>query len=72
MTFFSSGTKRLLTFFFTFTFFDTWRKRERERERDNFYDADCSYIAHSQLPRWTARPRVQSQLNDPTNALRIP
>ena len=45
-----SGMKRL------FTSFDT------RRERHNFYYADGSYITHNQLPSWTARPRVKSQL----------
>ena len=39
-----------------------------ERERHNFYYADCSYIAYSQPPAGLTRPRVKSQLTDPTNA----
>ena len=59
-------------YFLTLVFRHEERERERERERDNFYYADCSYIAHSQRPSWTARPRVKSQLSDPANAPRIP
>ena len=49
-TFFSSGTKRLLT---------SWHE---ERERHNFYYADCSYFAQSQPLVGLASPRVKSQL----------
>ena len=44
-----SGTKRLLTFFFTFSFFDT------RKERHNFYYADCS-IWPNITRRWVLRP----------------
>ena len=53
-TFFSSGTKRLLTFFLLLVF------RHEERERHNSYYADCSYIAHSPLPNWTARSPISA------------
>ena len=45
----------------TFIHFLTFSLSTR-REGDNFYYADCSYVTHSQLPSWTAWPRVKSQL----------
>ena len=54
-TFFSSGTKRLLTFF-KFLVFDT------RRERPNFYYADCSIGPNNARPKlhW---PRPISKIN---------
>ena len=49
-TFFSSGTKCLLTFF---DLFDT------RRERHNFYYGDCFYIALQSTPQLNSRPRVR-------------
>ena len=65
-TFFSSGTKRLLTsFFFTFNFsFFSSRK-----ERDTIFTmltVPTSFF--SPLPSWTLSPESKSQLTDPTNA----
>ena len=52
-TFFSSGTKGLLTFL-TFSF-----STRGERERDIFYYADCSYIALQSTPQLNSQPRVR-------------
>ena len=51
-----SGTKRLFT---------SWLLvfRHEERERENFYSADCFYIAHSQLPSWTGPAQRQVSTN---------
>ena len=64
-TFFCSGSKRLLTFFFTFSFFDT------RRERHNFYYADRSIWPNSVrcIPEpQLDSPRPDSNLNWPRPA----
>ena len=50
-TFFSSGTKLFITFL-TFRF-------STRGDRDNFYKADCSYIALQSTPQLNSRPRVK-------------
>ena len=61
----SSGTKRLLTFFFTFGF-------SAREERDTIFTMlTIPTSSFSQLPAELSSPRVQSQLTDPTNARRI-
>ena len=48
----------------TFIHFLTFSLSTRgERERRNFYYADCSYIAHSQLPSWTGPAQSQISTN---------
>ena len=51
-TFFSSGTKRLFTFWLLVF-------RHEERERDNFYYADCFYIVLQSTPQLNSRPWVR-------------
>ena len=87
-TFFSSGTKLLLTFFLTLGF---WHE---VRDRHNFYYSDHSmwpnkHSAHPVGPSWTAlaqvqistprpgsnlnsSPRVKSQLASPRNKSQLP
>ena len=50
-TFFSSGTKRLLTYFWLLVF--------RHEERDNFYYADCFNIVLQSTPQLNSQPRVR-------------
>ena len=56
-TFFSSGTKRLLTFLIFI--FLTWG------ERHSFYYADCSNIVLQSTPSWLSGPESKSQLASP-------
>ena len=63
-TFFSSGTKRLLTFFLTFSF-----STRGERNRHTIFTMlTVPTLSFSQLPSWTLGPEPESQLADPTDA----